>query len=434
MAMLRPLGSVMHPLKALRHQPWPASTAIAPRLDPGQLAEEENSPFYDPSCFYPVRLGEILRDRYQIVSKLGYGSRATVWLAKDLHQWRWCNERYVALKINSNHDTRKVNGDAEVGILRHISEANPRHTGWHFVRRLLDSFPLEATAPGRPYSCLVFEPLREPLGQYCRRWSNGVMPPELFRIVLQMILQALDYLHSECHIIHTDLKPDNIMVKIEDPALRAVSAHEEYVNPLPQKQCEDGRTIYRSRRNYGPLKKITGLIEILDFDLAVRGDEPVAHDGCIQAEVYRAPEVVLDKGYSYSADIWSLGVMLWDFLEGRTLFEAVDPLLDDDYDDEKHLAYITALLGPAPKALLDQGKRTSQFYSPDGNLQNPSLVPEVFSFESTICNMSGERKRMFIKFVQRMIKWKPEERSTAKELMSDPWLHEDFPDEIDMAQ
>ena len=34
---------------------------------------------------------------------------------------------------------------------------------------------------------------------------------------------------------------------------------------------------------------------------------------------------------------------------------------------------------------------------------------------------------MFIKFVNRMMKWKPEERGTAKELLQDPWLHNDFP-------
>lgn len=45
----------------------------------------------------------------------------------------------------------------------------------------------------------------------------------------------------------------------------------------------------------------------MDFDSSVRGEG--LHNGCIQAEVYRAPEVILDAGYSYSADIWSL--WLW---------------------------------------------------------------------------------------------------------------------------
>ena len=105
-----------------------------------------------------------------------------------------------------------------------------------------------------------------------------------------------------------DLKPDNILVRLEDPDLLSKDALDEFENPLPQKHCDDGRIIYLSRKNYGPPKKIIGMIEITDFDLAVQGDSP--QDGCVQAEVYRAPEVILDKGYSYSADIWSLGVMV----------------------------------------------------------------------------------------------------------------------------
>lgn len=174
------------------------------------------------------------------------------------------------------------------------------------------------------------------------------------------------------------------MVRLEDRGLLSQDARDEFENPLPQKHCDDGRIIYLSRKNYGPPKKIIGMIEITDFDLAVQGDSP--QDGCIQAEVYREPEVILDKGYTYSADIWSLGVMvhisipsptsmeannwikLWDFLEGLTLFESVDPRVVEEYDDETHLAYITSLLGPAPKGFVDfdQGKRTLMFYSADG--------------------------------------------------------------------
>ncbi|KAI1061532.1 hypothetical protein LB506_011809 [Fusarium annulatum] len=69
------------------------------------------------------------------------------------------------------------------------------------------------------------------------------------------------------------------------------------------------------------------------------------------------------------------------------------------------------------------------FYKPNGEIKNPGLVPAPgdFSFENTISCMSGEEKVRYIRFIKRMVKWSPEERSTARELLDDPWLYEDFP-------
>lgn len=49
-----------------------------------QLVEEEELPDYRADRFYPVRLGEIFQNRFQIVAKLGFGSSSTTWLARDL--------------------------------------------------------------------------------------------------------------------------------------------------------------------------------------------------------------------------------------------------------------------------------------------------------------------------------------------------------------
>ena len=95
---------------------------------------------------------------------------------------------------------------------------------------------------------------------------------------------------------------------MEDKSILERAARDEFENPLPQKQDKDGRTIYLSRNNYGQPTTPTGVIQITDFDHSVRGD--CSHSGCIQAEVYRAPEVIVDAGYTYSADMWSLGVMV----------------------------------------------------------------------------------------------------------------------------
>ena len=77
----------MNPLGLLKHRPWPSSTVIAPRLDNGQPIEEELTPYYDPSRFYPAQLGDVLNGQYQLTTKLGHGTSSTVWLARDLNQY-----------------------------------------------------------------------------------------------------------------------------------------------------------------------------------------------------------------------------------------------------------------------------------------------------------------------------------------------------------
>lgn len=97
------------------------------------------------------------------------------------------------------------------------------------------------------------------------------------------------------------------MVRLEDKSLLVKDARDEYENPLPQKKYDD-RTIYLSRNNYGQPASITGIVSITDFGFSAQED--ISHHGCIQANVYRAPEVILDAGWTYSADIWNLGVMV----------------------------------------------------------------------------------------------------------------------------
>ncbi|QPH01212.1 hypothetical protein C2857_005411 [Epichloe festucae Fl1] len=339
-------------------------------------------------------------------------------------RWRWSREQYVAIKISSNRPRCPSKAaDNELRILQHISQQATNHEGHHFVRRLLDSFTVDGK-DGIPHQCLVLQPLREPLWLYCKRWPGGVIPPEVLKVMIQMMLLGIDYLHSECQLIHTDLKLDNIMIKVEDPIILERSARDEYDNPLPQKVTHE-RTIYLARNNYGKLVTPTGAVQITDFDLAVSGREN--HTGPIQVESYRAPEVILDVGYSYSADIWNFGVMLWELLEGKRLFNPFESQNGNEYDDMLHLAQLTALLGPPPKHLSTAGRRSSMFYNPDGTFKKPELVPKDLSFENAVTEIRGDEKRKFIEFAKRMIKWDPCERSTAKELLKDPWLSTDSP-------
>ncbi|EDN02538.1 predicted protein [Histoplasma mississippiense (nom. inval.)] len=160
---------------------------------------------------------------------------------------------------------------------------------------------------------------------------------------------------------------------------------------------------------------------ITDFGLAVRGDVPHLYYHTIQADDYRAPEIILTAGWSYSADIWNLGVLLWDLLEKDGGFGALSPG-NMEYTSERHLAHMIALLGPPPKKLLDQGHETTKYFDHDGAFRYPELIPENVSLVDSLNQIKDEDKISFLAFIMRMLRWQPEERSSAKDLLADPWL------------
>lgn len=81
---------------------------------------------------------------------------------------------------------------------------------------------------------------------------------------------------------------------------------EELRNPCPQKESE-GRTIYMSRDLKAP--KDIGPPVLCDFSLAVFGDEENIE--CVQPNIYRTPEVILEAPWDYKIDIWNVGCMVY---------------------------------------------------------------------------------------------------------------------------
>ncbi|PFH48019.1 hypothetical protein AMATHDRAFT_150794 [Amanita thiersii Skay4041] len=392
--------SIPNVLKIFQHRPWTPSPVVAPPITGSQLVEEEQVPSYDPRKFYPASIGEVLNNRYQLATKLGYGSHLTVRLARDLFQWRWLPEWYVAVKINTMHNAAAEN---ELHISRILTNADSQHVGRSFVRTLLDSFTF--AGPSGDRICLVFTPLREPLWLLKRRYEGGTIHPELIRYIAIMVLQGLDYMHRVCHITHGDLTSDNIMVKLEDKAIPGDSALDEYVAPLPQKKSKD-RIIYLSRNDYCQPRRTLGIVTITDVGLSVEGDE--LHYERTQPRPYLPPEVILGTGWTYSADIWNLGIVLYELMEDKILERVIIPS-EQKRDKWMLFASMTALMGPAPQELLAKGKNTPQYYDLDGN---------------PFKRIDGDGRLRFARFLQRMLKWKPEERCTAKQLLNDPWLEE----------
>ncbi|KAJ8126260.1 hypothetical protein O1611_g7378 [Lasiodiplodia mahajangana] len=395
--------------------PWPwkpitFSNSNFLRIPADQKIEEENLPDYRASRFYPTYIGEVLRDRYQIVGKLGFGASSTVWLARDLS----CR-RHVALKLFINSASMGEQLENELNMYKRIKEkGSANHPGRKHVRELLDSFDVEG--PGGQHRCLVHPPLWESVLAYLHRNPVMRLPVPVLAVILHRLFLALDFLHSECAIIHTDIKADNLMFNIEDDSVFSDFEKQELSNPCPRKVLDD-RTIYMSRELRMP--KRWGAPVLCDFGSAVCGDEEHRED--VQPNVYRAPEVILEAPWTYKIDIWNVGCMVWDLFEGGHLFPGQDPEFDS-YRSRAHLAEITALLGQPPQELLGRGNLSQEFFSDRGEFCGGISLPTPISLEQIESNLQGQDKENFLRMMRMMLQWEPSLRSSAKELADSEWL------------
>ena len=57
-----------------------------------------------------------------------------------------------------------------------------------------------------------------------------------------------------------------------------------------------------------------------------------------------------------------------------------------------------------------------------GELIRKELIPRDLRIAETVTLFQGEEKQQFLDFVSKMLQWQPEMRSTAKELLEDPFL------------
>jgi len=327
----------------------------------------------------------------------------------------------VTIKININTLSDEYLKGRRA-IAQRLFTQNPTHPGYVHVRFMRDTFKIK----GRhgEHLCIVYDVLREPINLCMEKFPGHLFSPEKLRKLVPALLQGLDYLHAECHVVHTDLKADNIMMGLGDPSVLDRFVEKLTQNPPPRKLPDaHGRIIYQSCDDFGDATSdaIIETAKITDIGLAVFGD--VRHNGPIQSNAFTAPEVILAAGWSYPADIWNFGVMLWDLMDDFGLFDAIDTR-PGHYHSDRHLGLMIALLGPPPKALLERGSTTATYFDERGEFRYPKLIPENFSFESSIGRMRGEEKKLFIDFAKKMIRWLPEERWTAKQLLEHPWLKE----------
>lgn len=203
-------------------------------------ADEEDSEDYCKGGYHPVTVGEQFKDgKYTVVRKLGWGHFSTVWLSKDN-----VTKKHVALKVVRSAAHYTETAIDEIKLLNKIVGAKPDHPGRAHVVSLLDSF--EHKGPNGTHVCMVFEVLGENLLGLIKRWNHRGIPMALVKQITKQVLLGLDYLHRECGIIHTDLKPENVLIEIGDVEQIVKTIVKDDVQKADDK--EDNRNGRRRRR------------------------------------------------------------------------------------------------------------------------------------------------------------------------------------------
>ena len=144
--------------------------------------------------------------------------------------------------------------------------------------------------------------LRQCVNKYLKMY-NKTFSEEIIQYLMKQIIEALKYLHGK-HIMHRDLKLDNILVNFKD---------------------ENDKSVLNM---YG------AEVKIIDFGFAAHVDKKQdLHKSVLGSPMYMDPKLLkkytrtsnIDiTGYDESIDIWSLGNIFYEMLTGKLAFDTND--------------------------------------------------------------------------------------------------------------
>ena len=210
-----------------------------------------------------LAVGTLLNDRYQLAGELGRGGMGIVYRAHDT-----LLDRDVAVKMVSSLNLGTEGRARLLGEAKAIAKLNHPH-----IVAVYDAGEIEKS----PF--VVMELIA---GQ-----SLHDNPPKDFETIVRVardISRALEHAHSQ-GIVHRDLKPENVVL-------------------LPD-----------------------GTAKLMDFGIARSVTSRMTSEGNIIGTVfYLAPELALGQEFDGRADLYALGVMLYELTTGSLPFSHSDPL------------------------------------------------------------------------------------------------------------
>ncbi|KAI3339393.1 kinase-like protein [Ustulina deusta] len=339
--------------------------------------------------------------RVSSISKLGFGTTSTVWLARDLR-----DQKFWAVKVHIN--TLKHNQELE--IYRHLANT-PRDRelakAKEYIRQLKELFKLKG--PYGDHDVFVMTPLALSLLHFLGARQGQPFHSDFVKQALSQILYGLVYLY-DMNVVHADFYLDNLLIFLTENSIMAEMEEAELYRPSPRKQTDD-RTIHTFRIMIGG----GGPLTICDLGHARIGEK-------------HSLEVIFDMEWGNPIDLWSVGLIAWDLLEKELLFRIYDNE-SPDQNDAHYLAAMTALLGPPPSEFLTRSEKTAKFWREDGQWKGPVLLSLKTSIESLASVLTGEEKEMFVSLMDCFLYWLPEERGDAMHMFFHPFIGNKRPNE-----
>ncbi|NWX83441.1 SRPK kinase, partial [Nothoprocta pentlandii] len=353
--------------------------------------------------------GEVFNMRYQALRKLGCGAFATVWLCQDLRR-----KKHVAVKVPRSGQSFAEAAQDEVALLRCVSSMRKKDRAGENIICLLDDFRMMGE---NGFHILLLRALQLGVGtalaSLMGNYAAQGLPLPFVKKSLQQVLAGLHFLHKRCRIIHTDIKPENILLCVGDKTLQKL---------LPNVVDSSHRTEMGLKGPGGdlgyqlePCDLMNVEVKIADLGSACWTYKPLSKE--IQTQPYRALEVLLGLDYGTPADIWSTGCLAFEMATGECLF---DPRPGKYFSrDDDHVARIIELLGKIPPQIALSWKKSTKFFSRPGALLRISrLLPR------SLAAVLAERHRWapaaaapFVSFLLPTLEYAPERRASAAQCL-----------------
>uniref|UniRef100_A0A2K5HY80 non-specific serine/threonine protein kinase n=1 Tax=Colobus angolensis palliatus TaxID=336983 RepID=A0A2K5HY80_COLAP len=130
--------------------------------------------------------------------------------------------KFVAVKVVKSAELYTETALDEIRLLKSVLNSDPNDPNREMVVQLLDDFKISGV--NGTHVCTVFEVLGHHLLKWIIKSNYQGLPLPCVKKIIQQVLQGLDYLHTKCRIIHTDIKPENTLLSVNEQYIRRLAA------------------------------------------------------------------------------------------------------------------------------------------------------------------------------------------------------------------